>query len=39
MPSFSGQNNKIEWFIVATGNIPFWPNMNHEFPIVIFPST
>lgn len=38
MPSFSGKNNKIEWFIVATGNIPLWPNMNHEFPIEIFPN-
>ncbi len=38
MPSFSGGHNKIIWTIVAHGNIPFWPDMNHDYVITISPN-
>lgn len=38
MPSFSAPHNKISWTIVARGSISFWPDMNHEFPVTIYPD-
>ncbi len=38
MPSFSSAHNKILWAIVAKGSIALWPDMNHEFPITIYPT-
>ncbi len=35
MPSFTSSHNKIVWTIVAHGNIPFWPDMNHDYVITI----
>jgi hypothetical protein len=37
-PSFHAANNKIEWRIHVLGDIPRWPNVSDEYPILIKPS-
>ncbi len=38
MPTFEAPNNKIEWRIKVHGDVPFWPDVNDAFPIVVLPG-
>lgn len=38
MHSFDASNNKVEWQLKLVGQIPHWPDINYEYPIVIRPS-
>ncbi|MEM7350536.1 MAG: DUF3592 domain-containing protein [Acidobacteriota bacterium] len=38
LPTFEAPNNKIEWRLKIHGDIPFWPDMNAEFPIQVYPG-
>ncbi len=38
MPTFEAPNNKIEWRIKVHGDVPFWPDVNDAFPIVVRPG-
>ena len=37
MPSFEAPNNKIEWRLKVHGDVPFWPDVDEAFPIVVHP--
>ncbi len=38
MPTFEAPNNKIEWRIKVHGDLPFWPDVNEAFPILVQPE-
>ncbi|MDA3960689.1 MAG: DUF3592 domain-containing protein [Planctomycetota bacterium] len=38
MPSFSANNNKIAWVLTVHGDIPSWPDVKHEFPLLVLPE-
>ena len=38
MHSFEAGNNKILWFLVAKGEIPIWPDLKEEYPLVVLPQ-
>ena len=38
MHSFEARNNKIVWSLVAKGEVPIWPDLKEEFPIVVLPQ-
>ncbi len=37
MHSFEARNNKILWQLVVKGEIPIWPDIKDEYPIVVLP--
>ena len=37
MHSFDGGNNKVIWRLKFHGEIPFWPDVNADFPIRVMP--
>ncbi|MHC4886361.1 MAG: hypothetical protein ACYTGH_14885, partial [Planctomycetota bacterium] len=37
MHSFEAENNKIEWSIQVTGEIPWWPDIDESFPVTVLP--
>ncbi|MCB0339343.1 MAG: DUF3592 domain-containing protein, partial [Bdellovibrionales bacterium] len=37
MHSFDAQNNKIIWTLKVSGEIPRWPDLSMEFPLVVLP--
>ncbi len=37
MHSFEAQNNKVEWYIKLVGDIPNWPDINYEYPLIVRP--
>ena len=39
MPTFEAPNNKIEWRIKVHGDVPFWPDVNEIFPVVVRPGS
>jgi len=39
MPSFRSANNAVEWRLIIHGEIPNWPDVKDEFPLVIYPLT
>jgi hypothetical protein len=38
MHSFEARNNKILWQLVVKGQIPIWPDIKEEYPIVVLPQ-
>ena len=38
MPTFDAPNNRIEWRIKVHGDVPFWPDVDEAFPIVVHPG-
>lgn len=38
MPTFTAPNNKIEWRLKVRGDIPHWPDVNAEFPLIVSPD-
>ncbi len=38
MPTFEAANNKIQWRIKVHGDVPFWPDVNEVYPIVVHPG-
>ena len=38
MHSFEASNNKILWQLVVKGEIPIWPNIKEEYPLVVLPQ-
>ena len=38
MPSFESSNNKIGWRLTVHGDIPYWPDVNEDFPIQVYPT-
>ena len=37
MHSFEARNNKILWQLVIKGQVPIWPDIKEEYPIVVLP--
>ncbi len=37
MHSFEGTNNQIKWQLTVHGDVPFWPDVNMDFPIHVHP--
>jgi hypothetical protein len=37
MHSFEGTNNQITWQLAVHGDVPFWPDVNMDFPIHVHP--
>jgi hypothetical protein len=35
VPGFKADCNKLEWFLRVRGDIPFWPDLDEEFPVEI----
>ncbi len=38
MPTFMASHNKVVWTLKVEGKIAFWPDMVHEFNIIIYPD-
>lgn len=38
MHSFEARNNKILWHLVVRGQIPIWPDIKEEYPVVVLPK-
>ncbi len=38
MPTFDAGNNEIEWRLTVHGDVPFWPDVDDEFPITVYPG-
>ncbi|MDA8017559.1 MAG: DUF3592 domain-containing protein [Thermoanaerobaculia bacterium] len=37
LPTWSSNNNKIQWRLLVQGDIPFWPDVSEDFPIEVSP--
>ena len=37
VPTWEATNNKISWAIHVKGDLPFWPDVNDQYPVVILP--
>jgi hypothetical protein len=35
VPGFKADRNKLEWFLRVRGDVPFWPDLDEEFPVEI----
>jgi hypothetical protein len=35
MPTWSSANNAVRWRILVRGDVPRWPDVDHEFPIIV----
>jgi hypothetical protein len=38
MHSFDAPNNKIVWSVRLKGDVPWWPDVDDEFPIIVMPG-
>ncbi|MEM7588274.1 MAG: DUF3592 domain-containing protein [Acidobacteriota bacterium] len=38
MPTFDAPNNDIEWRLTVKGDIPWWPDVDDGFSIVVYPA-